>query len=201
MARLLIVLVTVVLSSAACGAGTAGPVTSLSPVASLDPAGSSPASSAGSSDASATPASDPTGATEGVPIDPTVAPVSLSNPPADAARAFEVCLVPEIVSRYGSAAITGLGRIEHASDAPRYARLSARNPELQSDRPAWVVQFRGDIRLPGGLTYLDPTCIVVDGGDGGFFGTGGVRDSVSGAVSTPLPDASTPELALPPPNP
>ena len=80
------------------------PIPSAGPSVSVAPAPS----------ASATPAADATDATDGVPIDPAVAPVSLSDPPADAARAFEVCLVPEIVSRYGSAAITGFGRIGHA---------------------------------------------------------------------------------------
>ena len=34
--------------------------------------------------------------------------MSAASDCASAARAFEVCLVPEIVSRYGSAVITGL---------------------------------------------------------------------------------------------
>ena len=41
-----------------------------------------------------------------------------------------------------------------------------------------MVQYKGDIRMPRSNTiYIDPTWIVVDGG---FFGTGGVRQVGSG---------------------
>ena len=142
------------------------------------------------------------GGSSALPVDPAIQPVSVSNPPAAAARTFEVCLVNELVARNGIGVIAGIGRIDHASDAIHYARLTRREPELQTDKPAWLVQFRGDIRLPGGgRAFVDPTCIVVEGGDGGFFATGGVRDPASGNASTPLPDAVSPDRALPPPMP
>ena len=142
------------------------------------------------------------GGSSALPVDPAIQAVSVSNPPAAAARTFEVCLVNELVARNGIGVIAGIGRIDHASDAIHYARLTRREPELQTDKPAWLVQFRGDIRLPGGgRAFVDPTCIVVEGGDGGFFATGGVRDPVSGSVSTPLPDVVSPDRALPPPLP
>lgn len=200
MGRLLILGLAVTMVSVGCLAPSAGPVTNLA-TQSLVPESAVPTSSADlGGPSSAAPSSAATGPSAG-PVDPALEPVSISKPPASAARAFEVCLVGELVARNGIGTIAGIGRIDHASDAIHYARLTRGNPELQSDSPAWVVQFRGDIRLPGGRIYIDPTCIVVEGGDGGFFGTGGVRDPVSGSASTPLPDAVSPDRVLPPPLP
>jgi hypothetical protein len=135
-------------------------------------------------------------------VDASIAAISLSEPPADAARAFELCLVNEWVAASGSDVIAGLGHIEHATDAIHYARLTGRDPELKSGSGAWMVQYKGDIRMPRSNTiYIDPTCIVVDGGDGGFFGTGGVRQVGSDAVRQPPEDSSTPDRALPAPKP
>ncbi len=135
-------------------------------------------------------------------VDASIAAISLSKPPAEAARAFELCLVNEWVAASGSDVISGLGHIDHATDALHYARLTGRDPELKSDSGAWMVQFKGDIRIPWSDTiYVDPTCIVVDGGDGGFFGTGGVRQVGSDAVRQPPADSSTPDRALPAPKP
>jgi hypothetical protein len=128
--------------------------------------------------------------------------VSLSHPPADAARAFELCSVRGWVEAKGIDVIRGIGRIDHADEAFHYARLTGNEPELQSDKPAWIVQFRGDIRMAmSNIVYVDPVCIVVDGGDGGFFTTGTVREVGSGVVRTPQPVPMEPDRALPPPQP
>jgi hypothetical protein len=135
-------------------------------------------------------------------VDESIAAISLSDPPAEAARAFELCFVNEWVAASGGDVISGLGHIEHATDATHYARLTGRDPELKSASGAWIVQYKGDIRMPlSNAIYIDPTCIVVDGGDGGFFGTGGVRQVGSDAVRQPPDDASTPDRALPAPKP
>jgi len=135
-------------------------------------------------------------------VEPLMPPVSLSNPPADAGRAFELCLVRGWVERNGIDVIAGLGRIDHANEAAHYVRLTGHEPELQSDQPAWIVQFRGDIRMPMSNTvYVDPACIVVRGGDGGFFGTGPVKDIGSGVTRTPQPVVAEPDRLLPPPQP
>ena len=52
-------------------------------------------------------------------VDASIAAISLSEPPADAARAVELCLVNEWVAASGSDVITGLGHIGHATDASR----------------------------------------------------------------------------------
>jgi hypothetical protein len=135
-------------------------------------------------------------------VDTSVVPVSLSRPPADAARAFDLCLIDEWVGRNGAQVIAGLGKIDHATGAYHYAPLTGLEPELKSDDPAWMVQFRGDIRMPMSNTiYVDPTCVVVDGGDGGFFATGGVRQVGSDVVKAPAAVAFAPDRALPPPKP
>jgi hypothetical protein len=141
-------------------------------------------------------------ADSGVTEEAAISPVSLSRPPADAARAFEVCSVRGWVDQRGIGVIAGLGRVPHAIDAPHYARLTGREPELQSNKPAWIVQFRGEIRMPWSNTvYVDPACIVVDGGDGGFFSTGATRDVGSEVTTTPRPVAAEPDRTLPPPRP
>lgn len=141
-------------------------------------------------------------AESGVSVEAAITPVSLSQPPADAARAFDVCSVRGWVDQKGIGVIAGLGRTEHAIDAPHYARLTGREPELQSEKPAWIVQFRGEIRMPWSNTvYVDPACIVVDGGDGGFFSTGAAREVGSEVTTTPRPVAAEPDRTLPPPRP
>lgn len=131
-----------------------------------------------------------------------IVPISLSQPPADAARAFEICAIRGWVDRDGIDVIAGIGRIDHAYDAARYVRLTGREPELQSDQPAWIVQFRGQIRMAWSNTvYVDPACIVVDGGDGGFFGTGATREVGSNVTTTPRPVPTEPDRLLPPPRP
>jgi hypothetical protein len=135
-------------------------------------------------------------------LDRTIAPLSISKPPGDASRAFEVCSVEQWVDRKGLGVVAGIGRIDRASDAPHYARLSGREPEIHSEKPAWIVQFSGDIRMPwSNQIYVDPACIVVEGGEGGFFATGGVRELGSDEVREAPSDAIQPDRALPPPVP
>lgn len=86
------------------------------------------------------------------PIDPSIAPVSASHPSADAKAALTACSAYEL----GLDHVAGMGRIAHARDAVRYARLSERAPLLQSDAPVWMVQFTGGIpRLLGGELWVD----------------------------------------------
>jgi hypothetical protein len=135
-------------------------------------------------------------------VDPAVEPVSLSSPPPQAARTFELCLIRGWVDRNGPDVIAGMGRIDHATDAFHYVRLTQTEPELQSDRPAWIVSFRGDIRMAWSNTiYVNPACIVVNGGDGGFFGNGGVRQLGSEAPRLPPIVPVEPDRALPAPLP
>lgn len=94
--------------------------------------------------------------------------------------------------------VSGMGRIDHARDAARYAPLTGLEPEIKTDAPAWIVTFKGDVPMPmTGEIWVDPTCIVVDG-DGGFYATGPVKILSSKATVTPRPAKQQPDLALPP---
>ena len=137
-----------------------------------------------------------------VAVDPFVDPVSLSAPPPDAARTFEMCAIRQWIDRDGLDVIAGLGRIDHANDAFHYVRLTQREPELEFDRPAWIVSFRGEVRMAMSNTiYLSPACIVVSGGDGGFFGSNGTRQVQSNVRSQPVVVPVEPDRALPAPLP
>ncbi len=129
-----------------------------------------------------------------VPVDPSIDPVSLSKPSADAAEALRIC---QVVDVHGVEKVTGMGRIDHARDAIRYAPLTGREPELATDEPAWMITFGGELPMPKiNQVWIDPTCIVVND-DGGIFATGPRISATGMAIERPA-DASRPTLALPP---
>jgi hypothetical protein len=195
------VFVVVLALAAVTGCAAHGPVDEFRPVVTEPPTATTADSSLGPAESGVGLSPDqPTGppnVVEGV-----IAPVSLSQPTPAAARAFELCLVRGWVERSGINVIAGIGRIDHAYEAAHYARLTGREPELQSDKPAWIVQFRGDIRMAlSNTVYVDPACVVVEGGDGGFFGTGTVNEVGAGVSRTRQPVAAEPDRLLPPPQP
>lgn len=130
-----------------------------------------------------------------LPVDASIEPVSLSDPSSEAADALRIC---QVADNIGADMVSGMGRIDHARDAVRYASLTGVEPEIQTDAPAWIVTFKGEVPMPmSGETWIDPTCIVV-GGDGGFYATGPVKILSSDVTVTPLPGKQKPGLALPP---
>ena len=101
------------------------------------------------------------------------------------------------VGMLGLDAVAGMGRIDSAARAREYAPLTGREPELVSAKPAWMIQFRGEVpQLRGGEVWIDPVCIVIDGA-GGFYATGPVILQ-SGRLHTPEPVPVPPSLSLPP---
>jgi hypothetical protein len=123
-----------------------------------------------------------------------IEPVSLSNPSPEAAAALRICQVDTI----GPDMVSGMGRIPEARDAVRYVPLTGLEPEIQTDAPAWIVTFNGEVPMPkSGEIWIDPTCIVVGGG-GGLYATGPVENSSSHVTVTPMPVKQQPDLALPP---
>ena len=58
--------------------------------------------------------------------------------------------------------VAGMGLVPHARDVPEYAYLWGMEPEIQTDRPAWVIQLAGRVNFGAGWAD-DPVCIVVDG--------------------------------------
>jgi hypothetical protein len=113
-----------------------------------------------------------------VPVDQSIEPVSLSNPSLDAAEALEICHVLDL---HGVEKVSGMGRIEDAQ-AVLYAALTGKEPEIDTDAPAWLITFRGEVPMPTlHEMWIDPTCVVVNH-DGGIYATGPVRKMISGTT-------------------
>ena len=128
-------------------------------------------------------------------VDPTIEPVSASNPSAEARKVLIACQVLDI---FGLGSVGGMGKIAHGRDAVRYVWLAGVEPEIQTDAPAWLITFRGDIPMPKiGEVWVDPTCFYANG-EAGFFATGPVKNVSTGQLFTPLPAKSPPDRALPP---
>lgn len=106
---------------------------------------------------------------------------------------MDVCQVASI----GLDSIAGMGEISAANRATDYASLSGLEPELFTDKPAWVIQFQGSVPQPlERETWIDPVCVEIDG-HGGLYATGPVIME-SGKLWTPAPIANPPSLSLPP---
>ena len=176
---------------AACTVGPGDPVDG-SPPESANP---TPTPTLASTASPATASQPGTTSGTGLPVDPSIEPVSLSDPSSEAADALRVC---QVLDNIGADKVSGMGRISHARDAVRYAPLTGVEPEIQTDAPAWLVTFKGEVPMPmSGEIWIDPTCVVV-GGDGGFYATGAVKILSSDVTVTPLPTKQKPDLALPP---
>lgn len=127
------------------------------------------------------------------PVDANLAAVSRSKPEADAQAALDACNVTK--DRLDT--IAGMARVEKARDVQRYVVLTGREPNLKSDSPTWVIQFRGEIYMPReAQTWIAPICVMVEGGDSGYFATGDVI-MLDGKRVSPEPGPVSPSLALP----
>jgi hypothetical protein len=125
------------------------------------------------------------------PVDPTITPVSRASPSPEAEAAIEACGA----DRAGLDHVVGMGRIPSARDTAVYADLVGVEPEIQSDRPAWMIQFAGRIDLGRGYWADDPVCVVIDGLPKMFAPHAAGRGDVT-SVTVELPTHAT--LALPP---
>jgi hypothetical protein len=138
---------------------------------------------------------NPTAAGVLAPIDPSITPVSRSQPSTDAKAAMTACGVFD--NTIGMAKVSGMGQIAHASDAIKYAPFVGTEPILQVSAPAYLIQFRGAIPIPlGHETATDPVCVYVDG-EPQLYLTGGYAPD-NGPIVTPLPAHGSPVFALPP---
>lgn len=124
------------------------------------------------------------------PVDDGLEPVSLTHLSAGAKEALTLCV------REGEIGlVAGMAELASARDVPRYGWFFGKPPELQTDAPAWVVQFAGDV--PGRYgTDHDPTCVVINGVRT-VFGTGG-HTNLDGKRQARSDMARAPDLALPP---
>lgn len=180
--RLFIILAALLLS--ACTASGA-------PAATGGPVGAPSAAEAVASQAPAI-SSNAAPAAAGLPVDPSITPISIKNHSADAEKAFVACSL----AQYGYESVAGMGLIPSAADLPKYAPFTGKEPQLQLPGPVWLVQFKGDIPMPkSGETWVDPVCIRADG-DQGYFAVNGVKDA-NGKFIAPLPAETAPTLSLP----
>ena len=122
-------------------------------------------------------------------VDPSIEPISLKHPSAEAAAALERCLA----GRSDIEVVAG-GRIARARDAWEYVPVPRNQLELQSDEPTWLIQLRGEFifptpngAAPGAGVWHDPLCLV--------------RRGESGYIAVSDSDASSITRALPPPTP
>jgi hypothetical protein len=169
---------------------------SASPTPSADPS-PSPDGVAPAEPSAPPPAASPTPSTVRT-VDPTIEPVSASAPSPDARKVMELCLALKLSGEVDVEHVAGMGLIPHARDAVRYVPLTGREPELETDEPAWLIQLRGEILLPRGFgTAFDPTCVVV-GGDRYLYITGPIFHRGETTLTTPLPIETPPDLLLPP---
>lgn len=140
-------------------------------------------------------------ATSGRPLDPHVAQVSLSSITKDGQAALDACGLTDSTGRleggrpYGTEQISGMGKIAHAREVGSYALVTGREPELQSDQPAWVIEITGMISDPFAGTLTNPTCVVVES-EPYWYVTGSQGDGDNLVTAPPL--APGPSFGLPP---
>ncbi len=121
----------------------------------------------------------------GLPVDTTLTPVSLGNPPNDAERAMALC-VRGLEDR-----VAGMAKLP-AREVHRFMLTNGNEPELQTDAAVWAVQYEGAIPGRRG-NPIDALCVAV-GTDRYLYAPYGVADA---PFSAP-PDFVPPTAALPP---
>jgi hypothetical protein len=125
--------------------------------------------------------------------EPTISPVSISNPNPGAKDAFEKCHIGDMIL---IEKVAGMGQIPSAKDLLHYVPLTGREPQLQEESPAWVIQIKGEVQQFGNEIWIDPICIVT-ANDHGFYATGPVKNTETGQVLEPEPPSKPPDRTLP----
>jgi hypothetical protein len=134
----------------------------------------------------------PSSTSPGLPVDPSITPISIKHHSAEAEAAFEACSI----AQYAYQSVAGMGELPSAADMSKYAPFSGKEPQLGLPGPVWLVQFKGKIPMPKeGEVWIDPVCFKATD-DHGFFAVNGVKDA-TGTFLTPLPAAIAPSYSLP----
>jgi hypothetical protein len=99
----------------------------------------------------------------------------MSDPETGAAEALDACWITDsqhvLAASYGFAVVGGMAKVTPARDAPKYVRLWGTEPQIKTDKPAWIISIKGEIVLPPDIQERDPTCVVVEG-DAVWYATG-----------------------------
>ena len=125
---------------------------------------------------------------------PTISPVSISNPSPGAKDAFEKCHIGDMILIEN---VAGMGQLPSAKDLLHYVPLTGREPQLQEESPAWVIQVKGEVQQLGNEIWIGPTCIVT-ANDVAFYATGPVKNTQTGEVLELEPPSEPPDRTLPP---
>jgi hypothetical protein len=126
------------------------------------------------------------------PVDPSIAPISLSHPGKAAKAALDRCGVyPR-----SDGLVIAAGLVPHARDVRLYAPLPDSTLATHSDEPMWAVLLSGRFAFPGGGSMVDPLCIVSTN-PAGFSGFVGIHHENPDGSITSGP-ARPPVLSLPP---
>lgn len=123
----------------------------------------------------------------GLPVDPTLTPVSRSHPSEDAAAAMKLCVFGGNLDY-----VEGMAQLP-ANRVRLFALSAGREAVLQGDQLVWAIQLKGQFPALEVPDIIDPLCVVRDG-DFTMFAPYG---DVSGTF-TPPPGFVWPVYALPP---
>lgn len=113
-------------------------------------------------------------------IPPTPSPVqilavSATSQAADQMQATDACWITDsahqLVASFGFKGLKGAAKVTPARAVPEFVPLFGTEPEIQTDEPAWVFAFEGQMVLPPNIVERDPTCVVVNG-DATWYSTG-----------------------------
>lgn len=129
-----------------------------------------------------------------LPVDSSLAPISRSAPGADAARVLDLCVPGGDLSL-----VAGAAQLSTTHDVGKYLPTYGTEPELQADRPVWVVQLRGVVQYRFGV-IPNPACVVIDGTPTVYAPYGAQGRTPGGPVVfvSPPPGFVPATLALPP---
>jgi hypothetical protein len=126
-----------------------------------------------------------------LPVDPDLAPVSLSFPTPMALLALQRCGLLDYSEYVG-----GIAEIPRARDAPKWVKLHGTEPVLRSDAPAVLISVRGEINLRG-TVFVEPICFFVDG-RADWVSSGTRRSPEGDIVRSALVPRDPPTMRLPP---
>ena len=150
------------------------------------PSGTGSPPPTGSASPATTTIPQPSNATgfRGLPVDPSLTPVSLADP--GVSTALSACGWRDQWSK-----VAGMARLP-ANEVHRFMLTNGREPELQTDEQVWAIQFQGGV-LARTAILVDPMCVVIRGAPVIIAPYGN-----QGASFSPLPGFLWPQVALPP---
>jgi hypothetical protein len=128
------------------------------------------------------------GLPRGLPVDPTLGPVSRSGPTPAEKAVLDACVRPSDIY-----AVVGMAQLP-AREVHRFMLTNGNEPELGVDGLVWAVQLEGEFFSRRGGNTIDPLCVVMSNGTPYHYAPYGQV----GEPFTPPADFVPPSMALPP---